>query len=196
VGATDDPPGVEPAQGHRSADGSVAADGDEGVDPVPLQHFGRPALAFFLEHGGTAAGMEDRAAALQDVAYAAKRHPRLSLGIAVEILFQQSLVAAADAHHFVPPGHRGANHRPDAGVHSRCVAAATEEADPHGFRLHKIPRAVFPECKPPAASSKAGALYTTCPLLRRWIDLLKPRRSAESEPAAPSSQATCGSPDP
>ena len=113
---------AQPGQRQRPAEGAVAADGHNAVQPQHLAGGDRAGAALFGHEILAAGGVEDGAAPGDDVAHAG--------GVQLnKIAVDKSLPAAADADALDSTGYRCAHHGANRRVHARGIAAAGQYAD-------------------------------------------------------------------
>ena len=105
---------------------AVAADHDQGVDMVVVQHFKGLGAAFRRPEFLAAGGLENRAAPLDDIA---DRFAGKFLDFAVD----QAFIAPVDTVHFPACEDGGTRDRADGGIHSRRIAAGSQDADGMDF---------------------------------------------------------------
>ena len=110
----------------RAAEGAVASDGDDTVQPQHLAGVDRFQAALLAHKVLAAGGIKDGAAAGENVTDAGA----LELD---KVTGDQALPAAANADALDAAVQRGTNHRAHSGVHARRVAPAGQHADPFDF---------------------------------------------------------------
>ena len=110
----------------RTHKGTVAADDDQRVDAQLLAAGNALRLTFCRLELKAAGGIQNRAAAVDDLRHAAHVH-------LVNFAVDQTVVTALDAHHAVALADTGANNGSDGCVH----AAAGQNTDRFDFFSHK-----------------------------------------------------------
>ena len=105
----------------RAGERAVAADDDQGVYLVALDHVVGELTSLGRLKLLAPGSLEDSAALLYDIRYvlSAKIH---------DFIGDESLVSAIDALDFQPTEYSGAGDRTDGGIHARGVAARREDA--------------------------------------------------------------------
>ena len=121
AGETDDGDAVF-RQGQRAAERAVAADGDNAVQPEELAGADGLLLALLRAEFLAAGGVEDRAAAVDDMCHAA-------LVQTDNVAVDQTVPAAADAYDLDAAVNGGADNGTNGRIHTGGVAAAREHAD-------------------------------------------------------------------
>ena len=119
------------AQLMGAAKGAVTADDDEAIDTELFQVGVCLFAAFMFEEFLAAGGLEDGAAALDDIGHASGVHGD-------DIVLDHSAITAHDAKYLHSIIYSGTNNGTDGGIHSRSIAAGSEYANFSDFVFHLI----------------------------------------------------------
>ena len=139
---------------------------------MPAQYVGRGLQPFFGLESLATAGVQDRAAVMNDARDAAQVHLVIvPVERIVEILVEQPLVAAADSDDVIAERNRSPHHRADTGIHARGVAAACEHADT--------------QCWPPAVMPRPPGRCYVPPRAMPWALLFGPFKAEFGLPYLP-----------
>ena len=116
-------------QGLCAPEGAVAADGHDAVQPKQLAGGGGPLLPLGGAEFVAAGGIENGAAAVDDMGDSAGVHPQ-------DVAVDEAVVSPADADALNAPVQAAADYGADGCVHTRGVAAAGENADALDRMIH------------------------------------------------------------
>src|SRR5206468_7346394 len=111
-----------------AAEGAVAADHHEAVDPLLAHEVHGFLTAAFLVELWAAVGLQDRAAAEDDVRHRFAVHH-------FPVALEQARVALAHAEHGDAVRDPVAHHAPERGVHAGSIAPAAEDGEGPDLRL-------------------------------------------------------------
>ena len=117
-------------------EGAVAADDDQRVNAQFLTAGKALGLAFLRLELQAACGIQNRAAAVDDLRHAADVH-------FIHFTIDQAVVTTLNAHHAVALADTCTDDCTDSGVHARCVTAAGENTDRFDFLSHKASPSYF-----------------------------------------------------
>ena len=119
-------------EGQRAAEGAVAADGHNGVQPQQLAGGQGPVLARHSAEFIAAGSIQEGAALVDDMADAGGVH-------ADKITADEPVPPAANADAVDAAGQSGAHYGPNGGIHAGGVAAAGQNADTLYLMIHMLP---------------------------------------------------------
>jgi hypothetical protein len=128
---TDDLAGPDFGERDTTPERPVATDWYQGIDLMPNEEGGGLFLARFRPELVAATAVQEGTPMPRPAGDTPSRHLGFPVAPHEEPFIQDSLVAAENAHDFVPFGESPAYDRSDASIHAGRIPAAAENTDPH-----------------------------------------------------------------